>query len=128
MLRKIAVICLAFILALAILPRFTLAQSTAYLESRVSRIEGENAQLRSQISRLETQVDRLLNRSDFPRPQPNTLPTPTPSPSPTPRRANSRQTISTDPMFQRLANLLIELKERVNTLEAEVAQLKRQRR
>ena len=124
--KNFVVICLAFILALVILPRLTLAQSTGYLESRISRIEAENSQLRSQVANLESQVYRLSSSANFPR-QPTNAPVPRPSPSSTPARGN-RQRVSQDPMFDRLANLVIELKERVRALETQVAELKRQRR
>lgn len=124
--KKIIVICLSFILALAILPRLTLAQSTGYLESRISRIEADNSQLRSQVANLESQVYRLSSSANFPR-QATNAPVPRPSPSPTPARGN-RARLSQDPMFDRLANLVIELKERVQALETQVAELKRQRR
>jgi cell division protein FtsB len=121
-LSKIGIICLALIFALTILSSRTLAQSTAGLESRLSRLEADNFQMRSQISRLESQLYTLGGRS---------LPPQTPSsnrPAPSvPPRAN-RQVSSSDPMFDRLATLVIELKERVQALEAQVAELKKQRR
>lgn len=124
MLKKIAILCLAFILGIAILPRLTLAQSTGYLESRLSRVESDNFQLRSQIDRIESQLNRLTSRADFPRVE-IARPTPAPLPPRATPRVN-RQTTSQDPMFSRLATLVIELKERVKALEAQVAQLKRQ--
>lgn len=121
MLKKIIVICLAFMLGVAIFPGLTLAQSTSYLESRISRLESDNFQLRSQIDRLESQISQLSRSSDFPR-RPTTRPTATPPPqSPPARTARTSQ----DPMFQNLANLVIELKERVQALEKQVAQLRR---
>ncbi len=121
MIRKIAITCLAFVLGFAILPRLTLAQSTPALEGRISRLEADNFQLRSQVSRLESQLAELSGRSPSPTPSPIR-----PAPS-VPPRAN-RQVSSSDRMFDRLATLAIELKERVQALEAQVAELKKQRR
>ena len=123
MLKKIIVICFTFMLGVAIFPGLTLAQSTSYLESRISRLESDNFQLRSQIDRLESQISQLSRSSDFPRRQ-TTRPTATPPP-PSPPARTTRQRTSQDPMFQNLANLVIELKERVQALEKQVAQLRR---
>lgn len=119
--KKIGIICLALIFALGILSSRTLAQSSSALESRVSRLESDNFQVRSQLSRLESQLGQLSGRS------PSQTPTPSRSAPQVPPRA-TRQVSSSDPMFDRLATLVIELKERVQALEAQVAQLKRQRR
>jgi outer membrane murein-binding lipoprotein Lpp len=121
MFKKIGITCLALIIALVILSGGTLAQSSSALESRVSRLEVDNYQLRSQISRLESQLSELSGRSASQTPSP-TRPAP-----PAPRSPN-RQVLSSDPMFNRLATLVIELKERVQALEAQVAELKKQRR
>lgn len=97
---------------------FTPAVASSALESRVSRLEAENSQLRAQVNRLETQVYGLS------RPQPQVrvsrqLPRPQPSPG------VGRQVTSADPMFDRLATLVIELKERVTKLEIQVAALRK---
>ncbi len=117
MLKKIGIICLALFLGFALLPRLTLAQSTAFLETRVSRLESETIQLRSQLSRIESQLAQLAG---------GRVPSNRPAPS-IPSRSN-RQVSSSDPLFDRLATLVIELKQRVQSLEAQVAELKKQRR
>ena len=122
MVKKIGVISLALICALTILSSRTLAQSSGALESRLSRVESDNFQLRSQISNLETQIAALKGQSAPQTPIPITSISP-----PVPPRAN-RQITSADPMFDRLATLVVELKQRVQALEAQVAQLKQQRR
>jgi polyhydroxyalkanoate synthesis regulator phasin len=121
MVKKIGITCIALIFALVILSGRTVAQSSSALESRISRLEVDNYQLRSQINRLESQLAELSGRASSPTPSPNrpTLPVP---------RSPNRQVLSSDPMFNRLATLVIELKERVQALEAQVAQLKKQRR
>lgn len=123
MLKTIGITCLAIIVALIILSSHTLAQSSGALESRVSRLESDNFQLRSQISRIESHLAQLSGRS--------------PSRSSTPNRSapqvplsttRQRQVSSSDPMFDRLATLVVELKGRVQALETQVAELKKQRR
>lgn len=121
MVKKIGITCIALIFALVILSGRTLAQSSSALESRISRLEVDNYQLRSQISRLESQLSELSGRSASQTPSPNK------PPPPVPPRSN-RQVLSSDPMFNRLATLVVELKERVQSLEAQVAELKKQRR
>lgn len=119
MVKKIWVLALALIFAVTILSSRTLAQSSAALESRISRVESDNFQLRSQIANLEAQVATIKGQSSSQTPIPIRPQTP-----PVPSRAN-RQVTSSDPMFDRLATLVIELKQRVQALEAQVAQLKR---
>lgn len=121
MLKKIGVICLAFVLGLALLPSITLAQSTG-LELRLSRLESENFQLRSQINQIQSQVSRLSQSQ--PQRGLTIPPAPAPVPSITPRR--QRHPTETNQIVDRLATLAIELKERVNRLEAQVAELKKQ--
>lgn len=117
MVKKIWVLAIALIFALTILSSRTLAQSSAALESRISRVESDNFQLRSQIANLEAQVATLKGQS-------SSHPIPIRPQAPlVPPRAN-RQVTSSDPMFDRLATLVIELKQRVQSLEAQVAQLK----
>ncbi len=112
--KKFSLICLALIVGLIILsPRLTMAQSLSSLESRIFRLESENAQLRSHLNRLEGE----LSRSSFPIPR-NNIPAPG-----LPPRAN-QQVLPSNPMFQRLATLVIELKERINVLEEQVTELK----
>jgi len=122
MVKKIGVISLALICALTILSSRTLAQSSVSLESRLSRVESDNFQLRSLLTNIESQLTTLRGQSS---PQ---IPIPIrPSAPPVPPRTN-RQITSSDPMFDRLATLVIELKQRVQALEVQVAQLKQQRR
>lgn len=117
-LNLLAGLCFAALLLLFVLPVFSPGAASSILESRVSRLEADNAQLRSQLSRLESQVSRLsgLESSNVRANQPR-LSTPAPVP-PSPR-----QLPSNDPMFDRLATLVIELKERVVRLEKRLDEL-----
>jgi outer membrane murein-binding lipoprotein Lpp len=122
MIKKIGIICLVLFLAFAILPRLTLAQAPAFLESRIVRLETENFQLRSQMQRIESQLAQLSGQRLPQQPSSNRR---------TPQvhsGTNRRQLLPAEreQMFDRLATLVIELKERVQTLEAQVAALKKQ--
>lgn len=121
MIKRLLVTCILLFLAFAILPRITLAQSSAAIESRLARVESDNLQLRSQITNLESQVAGLRGVSS-----PQTTVPARPQAPPVPPRTN-RQVTSSDPMFERLATLVIELKQRVQVLETQVIQLRRQR-
>lgn len=119
MIKKYWIIAVALIVGIVLIPQLTLAQSASFLEPRISRLEADSFQLRSQISRIESQLAQLTGR---PLPQTPTPPRQTPRVPPrTPRQPVS----SSDPMFERLATLVIELKERVQVLEAQVAELKK---
>jgi len=78
---------------------------------RVSQLETEVGNLRSQVNRLAARVDRGT-------------PMPQPSPPSAPNLAPDRGLIAaTDPQFTRLANLVIELREAVSDLQARVRTL-----
>jgi hypothetical protein len=81
----------------------TPAQVNSQLDARVSRLESENTLLRSRISRLET------NQS---RPSSSSPPVISPSAPDLPT-----STLADDPVFKRLATLVIELRERIIVLE-----------
>jgi hypothetical protein len=86
------------------------AQTTTQLESRLSRLEFENNALQTSLNQLEAQVSRLSSSAglDF------SL-NATPSSGVAPASA-----LADDPMFKRLATLVIELKERVVAVEERV--------
>jgi len=115
MTQRFWLLFLLLLLLLVFVPRFSNAQSIG-LESRISRLEAEIFQLRSRLSNIESQVSRVNQ------------PSRTPSSTPTPQIPSPRQTkIPPSPeMFDRLATLVIELKERVQTLEDKVAELEAQ--
>lgn len=125
MINKFRLLCLILIFALVIIPIQVKAQVSTGLESRLARLESENLQLRSQISRIESQLNQFQGRTPS---RPN-LSTPVrPPTSPTVPYRGSTSALSSDPMFQRLATLVIELKERIQALEAQIAQSRGQRK
>jgi BMFP domain-containing protein YqiC len=96
------------------------AQASLDMSARISRLESEFFMVRSQINSLESQVSRLNNRLDFAQirqsPEPAIVPLP------------QRETVESPnkQQFDRLATLLIELKEQINTLETRFSQLEAQ--
>jgi outer membrane murein-binding lipoprotein Lpp len=118
MLKKIAVVGLALVLLVTVLNRWTLAQSTAFLESRLSRLESDSFQIRSELARLESQVYQIAGNRNTLAPRAISPPSPT---NPGVTRPAIRSTAS----YDRLATLVVELRERINKLEARVNQLQR---
>jgi predicted RNase H-like nuclease (RuvC/YqgF family) len=106
-------VSIALTLLLTCLSAPLLAQTSSQLGSRVSRLESENTTLRSRVSRLENAISRLnqgggqIQIEPAPEVAPPTLG-------------------SDDPMFDRLATLVIETKQQVLALEERVAALEAQ--
>lgn len=80
----------------------------ARVESRISRLESELYGIRSQLSRLEARLSGGR---------------PVPPQSASNVRSPGQGQLSSDPMFDRLATLVIELKERINAVEARLTKL-----
>ncbi|MGL5131683.1 MAG: hypothetical protein ACRC78_04085 [Planktothrix sp.] len=92
----------------------TLAQgSTTQLEYRMSRLEAQVSQLIGQINSLQYQASGTTVIQVKPDPT-----------NPTPELKNPL--ISGDPMFDRLATLVIETKQDVQELQKQMAELKAQ--
>ncbi|WAL59536.1 hypothetical protein [Thermocoleostomius sinensis] len=108
--RPLHLLALALVLLLS-WQTIATAQDTSFLSSRVSRVESETSALRSRLSQLESQVSRLSSNAGIGYATPSEVDIPQPSVS------------SSDPMFDRLATLAIELKERIVVLEEQVADL-----
>jgi len=118
-LRVLGVI-FALVLLTLLQRSFTPVSASSALESRISRLESDNSQLRSQVSRLESELYRLAGT----RPQPERVNQPAPRITPNPS-LSPLSTLGDDPMFKRLATLVIELKERIVALETQVAGFRR---
>jgi hypothetical protein len=99
------ILVLALTLLLSVFQGAVPAQSVSQLDARVSRLESENSVLRSQLSQLSSEISRG-NRGGV------TVTPPRVSSPPTTSNA-----LASDPMFNRLATLVIELRERIIALE-----------
>ncbi|MDY6937540.1 MAG: hypothetical protein SWY16_07725 [Cyanobacteriota bacterium] len=95
-------LCVGLILLSAIFP------ARASVESRLSNIEADFRQLERRIDRLSTEVNRLDRGSDSGQFDARTTPSESDIES---------STLADDPMFDRLATLVIELKLRVDEFE-----------
>jgi hypothetical protein len=109
---KFLFLCVVFVVIIGVSRGPVFAQSG--VDSRVSRLEAEITTLRGQLNQLQSQVNRLGNRSN--------------SGVSAPRVEVSEPEYSAPnsipkSMFDRLATLVIELKERIDKLEARIAAL-----
>lgn len=107
-------VAIALTLLLTFLSAPLFAQTSSQLDSRVARLETENTTLRSRVSRLENAISRLgQGGSGSIQIEP-------------PAEAVPPTLQSDDPMFDRLATLVIETKQQVLALEERVAALEAQ--
>lgn len=111
--NKIKVLILVGILGIIIWGGlFSNTASSQQIESRLNNLEADFNRVESRLNQLESQINRG-GRSPSPR---TTL---TPRQSTGSGQSSSRQ----DPMFDRLATLVIELKQQVNKLEERVSKI-----
>ncbi|MGV0028023.1 hypothetical protein [Phormidesmis priestleyi] len=85
------------------------AQAQAGLDSRVSRLETDFFGLQSRLNQIESRIPRSSVAPSVPSSVPDRRP----------------RVASADPQFDRLATLVIELKERVTQLENRLAKINR---
>ena len=83
-----------------------------------SAVRSELSSLRNRVSRLEVEIRRASSSSSNPLPRPTS----------TPRVVNGEAIGESDPMFERLATLVIELKEDVRELQKRVNVLENKNR
>jgi outer membrane murein-binding lipoprotein Lpp len=119
MLQKLVIALFTLILLLGIGQHGAVPQTFSNVDARVSNLQSQVYQLRAEVSQLSNEV-RSLNRGNVPAPIAIT-PVPTVPPRPVQPDLTNKQ------MFDRLATLVIELKERMNDVEARLANLEKQR-
>ena len=83
-----------------------------------SAVRSELSSLRNRVSRLEVEIRRASSSSSNPLPRPASAP----------RVVNGEAIGESDPMFERLATLVIELKEDVRELQKRVNVLENKKR
>lgn len=112
--KRLQVLTLAVALVLIIWGGlFSNTASSQQIESRLNNLQADFNRLESQFNQLESQIYRN-------RPPSSTRTTLTP------RQSTGRGNLSQaqrDQMFDRLATLVVELKQQVNTLEKRIAKL-----
>jgi hypothetical protein len=115
--RSLALFSLTLVFALIVSIGIQIIYPHPIVAQSDTAIRSEITSLRSRVSRLESEI-RSAGRSGN-----------RPSNSSEPRQNTPPQEVdgvvvgSSDPMFERLATLAIELKERVNSLEERVTQI-----
>ena len=119
--------CLAFVAVCLIY--FTVpiaAHHSASAQSDIT-LKSDIISLKARISRLEQEVSRLRGSNrNFRQPSvPKQQPTPVPRNRENSRIANERFVTSSDPMFDRLATLMIELKEDVRNIEQRLTKVEK---
>jgi hypothetical protein len=93
------------------------AQPANYLNSEITN-------LRNQVNQLQNQLNRTpVNRFDLKSPRQNNV---APSNSP-PGRVNGNLVGRSDPTFERLATMVVELKQQVQELEKRVGKIEKER-
>lgn len=116
-LNKIILSCLTLLLVIVAWTWLISAPASSQTQSQINALEVDLNGIESRLNRIEAQLNQLGRFAP---------PTATPPPS----RSNSgRNTpLSRDQMFDRLATLVIELKQQVNKLETRVSKLESGRR
>lgn len=115
--KRIGLLALALFLVILIWGGvFSNTASSQQNESRFYSVEADLRNLESRVNRIEAQLGQTRQR-------PSTKVPATPLPSSGSRRNVSQQ--ERDKMFDRLATLVIELKQQVNALEGRVAKLEK---
>jgi hypothetical protein len=107
-----------FVLAILVIGLLQFAApgiASSRVDSRLNRLESESSLIRARLNRLETQLSRANRGSDVDLPEINLSDGAVSSP------------LADDPMFDRLATLVIEQRERIDQLEARIAALERSR-
>jgi polyhydroxyalkanoate synthesis regulator phasin len=116
--RPIAKFGLVLLVTLVLAIAMQMGGTHAVFAQSDTALRSEVQSLRSRVSRLESALSSVRSGSR------QTTPS-TPRQSSPAQEVNGELVGRTDPLFQRLANLTIELRERVATLEKRVAQLER---
>ena len=117
--KPIVKLCLGLLVLLIVGVRIYFNQIQPVAAQSTGVLSSELLNLRTRVNLLEAEVRRL--RQPVPRTSPPRRNSPTPPPINLPQPEGEQR--STDPMFQRLATLVIELKERVVELEERTATL-----
>lgn len=114
--KRIALLCMALLVVIiawgGLVPDIALSQQ---VQSRLNALQSEFYRLESRLNRIEAQLDRPPQRESSGAPA-------APAPPPLSPGQNGSQ-LSREQMFDRLATLVIELKQQVNELEARVSKL-----
>jgi polyhydroxyalkanoate synthesis regulator phasin len=112
--RSLAILCMGLLLSLLIGLGVQVTDTRLTFAQSDTAVRAEILSLRSRVERLDSEVRRLSQSLSHPERT---------SGSPSPSIVNGREIGRSDPMFERLATLVIELKERIIDLEKRMTQL-----
>ena len=117
LLKKIALLCMVLVIIAwgALIP----APASSQVESRISALEVDINGIESRLNRIE-QLNQLGSSGSL------RVPLSVPSPSPSNSQRNRSQ-LNREQMFDRLATLVIELKQQITALEARISKLESSR-
>lgn len=114
--KKIALLCIAVVVVIiawgGLVPEIASSQQ---VESRLNALQSDIYGIESRLNRIEDQIGQLRQARS-----------PRAPAEPPPSRLNSERIqpeLNRDEMFDRLATLVVELKQQVNELEARVCKL-----
>ena len=105
------------IVLLVFLLQWNTVQASDQSSFRLSRLESATRTLQSRINQLENQIGRLSRGTSSPAPTPSLT---------TPPSDADESILASDPMFDRLATLVIETRQDMFALQEQVEALERQ--
>ena len=122
LLKKITLICIALLLGIVawggLIPEIALSQQQ---QSRLNAVEIDINRIETRLNRIESQISQV-GRFGSSRPPVD------PPPQPPNNSGRNQPQLSREQMFDRLATLVIELREQIKELEARVSKLEPQGR
>lgn len=113
--KKTTLLCIALLAVIITWGGLVAAPASSQVESRINALQLDVNNIESRLNRIESQLNQI-GRSVSPG-----APAP-PPPSPINTGRNRRQ-LNRDQMFDRLATLVIELREQIRELEARVSKV-----
>lgn len=116
-LKKIVLSCLTLLLVTVAWTWLISAPASSQTQSQINALEVDLNGIESRLNRIEAQLNQLGRFAP-----------PTATPRPSGSNSGRNTPLSRDQMFDRLATLVIELKQQVNKLETRVSKLESGRR
>ncbi|HEY9846421.1 MAG TPA: hypothetical protein V6D03_09505 [Candidatus Caenarcaniphilales bacterium] len=113
-LKKFTLLCATLLLVVIVWGSLAPASASLQLESRIRALEVDISGIELQLNQIEAQLNQ---------PRRSVSPQAPSAPAPLNRGRKSQSQLNRDPMFDRLATLVVELKQQINNLETRVARL-----
>lgn len=110
--KKVTWFCIILVIAVIAWGGLVSVPASSQEQSRINALEVDINGIESRLNRLEAQLNQFRSAG-----------TPSSLPSPSINTGRNQTQLNRDQMFDRLATLVIELKQQVNKLEARVSKL-----